>query len=225
MTVATSHFFLYSEQYDFEPYLFAPTKIIGFLFVPRSGSTLLACLLAQTKAFGFPLEYFAPVNIAYLEKRFSGSRKDYLSNLFRIRTTKNGVFSYKLSSDMLSSKLDPTITPEYLIVVDRNDKLAQAKSLSKAVLTQEWVLQSGSESNTQKKTLTDQQIEYSLGVLQRYRNQIDTYVKSKNIKVAKFSFEQIIQEPQKTINDVFAFVNMKNIVNVDINKVPIAKQS
>lgn len=225
MAIATSHFFLYSEQYDFEPYLFAPTKVIGFLFVPRSGSTLFACLLAQTKALGFPLEYFAPVNIAYLEERFSGLQQSYLSNLFRIRTTKNGVFSYKLSSDMLISKLDPKITPEYLIVVDRNDKLAQAKSFSKAQLTQEWVLQSGSKSNAKEQPLTEEQIEYSLGALQRYRDQINTYVENKNIKVARFSFEQIIQEPQKTTNDVFAFMNMKNTVSVDINKVPIARQS
>lgn len=139
---ATTQLFLYSEKYDFEYYPHQPSRIMAMLFVPRSGSTLLACLLQRTKVIGFLLEYFADVNIAYLRQRLPDNFKSYIDQLFILRTTSNGYFSYKLSADILQQARDVLVQePDYIVIVDKDDKLAQARSYTKARLTQEWVIQ------------------------------------------------------------------------------------
>jgi LPS sulfotransferase NodH len=87
--------FLYSEQFDFSRIESKPKNIISLLFVPRSGSTLLSCLMEQTRQLGFPLEYFAKVNVEKLSERIPKFTLDHLDPLLGVRTSSNGVFSYK----------------------------------------------------------------------------------------------------------------------------------
>lgn len=223
---ATTQLFLYSDKYDFEYYPHKPSRIMAMLFVPRSGSTLLACLLQQTSVVGFPLEYFADINVAYLKQRFSDTSKSYIEKLFSLRTTKNGYFSYKLSADILQKAKELLVPkPDYVIIVDRDDKLAQAKSYTKARLTQEWVIQGGATSKHPSMQVNEAQVLQSMKILQSQRDDINMFASTLGSKIFRCSFEDIIKNPQKTVDGFIENCDIKEKILVDINKVPISKQS
>jgi len=136
--------FLYSYQYDFPEYSRFPEKVFALFFVPRSGSTLLSCLLAQTQALGFPLEYFARPNFSLLMTRLPGLSIFNLGPLYRVRTSPNGLFGYKWNSDFENDSelagIRRNIKPDRIILIDRDDKFLQAQSFAIAEKTQQWVL-------------------------------------------------------------------------------------
>lgn len=224
-TSATSQLFLYSQKFDFDLYVSEPQKTAEFFFVPRSGSTLLACLLAQTKAFGFPLEYFSPVNVPYLEMRLSKLGGTFIDNLFKIRTTKNGVFSYKLDASMIGFSIEQHRSPDLFFIVDRLDRAAQAKSFARARLTKEWVLAPGEKSKHSSHQVTKEQIDDAMRILQEKREKIKKYIHQLGVRSLEINFEQIIEKPQGAVDEIFRYANIENNIKVDLNKVPIEKQS
>ena len=116
----------------------------------RSGSSLLADLLDRTSLAGRPLEY---LNMAYIEcyckatNTTEVSRDIYWNDLQRTRSTENGVFGVKAHLSQIKQWLDSGDNNvikkfladfEYLIFIKRSDKLDQAISFYRAIVTGHW---------------------------------------------------------------------------------------
>jgi len=218
---------LYAKNFDFSPFDKIPKAIICLLFTPRSGSTLLACLMQQTMALGFPLEYFDPVNIAILNGRLSEYSIHHLEPIIRIRTSPNGVFSFKWNNamDSLDSKiLFDQLNPNYFLMIDREDNDAQAVSLATARFTREWVRYKG-QRGVGRPSLSEKQILEAKSIIKNKRISIENFLSSKAVSALCITYEKLLTDPTGTINEILEFVNIESNIEIDINKVPILKQS
>ena len=201
--------------------------MICLLFTPRSGSTLLACLMQQTMALGFPLEYFDPVNIANLNARLSEYSLHQLDPIIRIRTSPNGVFSFKWNNTVNSpdSKiLFDQLSPKYFLMIDREDNDVQAVSLATARLTREWVRYRG-QRVIERPSLSEKQILKAKSIIKNKRISIENFLAFKSASALFVTYEMLLADPIGTVNKILEFVNVESDVKVDISKVPILKQS
>ena len=226
---------LYSEAYDFKIFEAEPLSSVCLLFVPRSGSTLLACLMQQTMALGFPLEYFDLVNVPILASRLPGFSLSNIKPLTRVRTSPNGIFSFKLSNVLAEKDKDRLVdllNVKHFIVVDRQDQEAQARSLATARQTKEWVqLKEEKNRKEQKRTdtnslnLSEADLEKAREILNRHRDLINEYITKQHIPTLHINYEELLSSPDGTIKRVCDYVNVREYQAVDINKVPISKQA
>ncbi len=119
---------------------------IAVISTPRCGSKLFCESLASTGRFGQPREWMNPRYLKAYAQVFGVkdvTARDYLRFVMSKTTTANGVFTLnfhveqymswrKKGIDLLDLKFDK------LFYVFRKDKLAQALSLAKARLTDQW---------------------------------------------------------------------------------------
>jgi LPS sulfotransferase NodH len=124
---------------------------------PRSGSSLLSSALWGTELCGQPAEYFETDIWQDLEEQW-GARNhgEYLRRLVATTSTPNGVFGLKVHWHHMStvhaflqphkrpsrrSKVNPflPLAPQlHFVFLNRRDKVRQAVSMQRAILTQQW---------------------------------------------------------------------------------------
>jgi len=228
-TVSKSHTFLYSHEFDFPFYEGSPVSSIGLLFAPRSGSTLLGCLMRQSFALGFPLEYFAAPNVSILAERVEKYSLGNVSGLYRIRTSPNGVFSFKWKvadgCHYKYSVLLDKLNPKRYIVMDREDKDAQARSFAIAKRTREWVLRRGSRGAEEAPKVLDEEIRRAKEEIEAEWNFIRIFCKKVSVPIMYVTYEQVLQDPENVVREVVDFCNVQTFEKIDITRVPIARQS
>lgn len=127
---------------------------------PRSGSTLLGTALWQTGIAGKPYEYFNPsLQDEVMRGKILGvnSDREYMEKIITASTTPNGVYGMKLHAFQTSffkskieqhkgvefSSLRKAIDSEfpnvrYIFLQRKNDKIRQAVSFYRALMTSEW---------------------------------------------------------------------------------------
>jgi trehalose 2-sulfotransferase len=151
-----------SDRFDSSNQGFQPNYMVCICSSPRSGSTLLADVLRQTNLLGVPMEY---LNEDYFEQWNcpdpTVSKIDrfglYLSNIIPKRTTPNGVFGIKTHFfQLLHAWHQRKISffkrfdteKIFYIHLSREDKIAQAVSLFRAIKTDQWISLSNEEPDT-----------------------------------------------------------------------------
>ena len=200
------------------------------LFVPRSGSTYLACLLAQTGLMGFPLEYFAPDNLLMLSKRLRGLTADSIRPLFRVRTSPNGVFSFKWNGDFQRMTYGPAIRaqlhPNYTIIIDREAHLAQAQSYARVLRTSEWIKLKGQTLDVANiPEPGSAEVSEAERVLEVKRAELESIASEFKVPTMRIMYEQLLDEPIGIIQTVLKFCGQGASVEVDPSKVPVVRQS
>lgn len=112
----------------------------------RSGSTKFCLDLWASGALGAPWEYFNLPHMMPLFRRLgTHTLPDYVRALHRHRSTPNGVFGHKMFistytlADFAGQGLEEAVLPPRVIFLRRRDKMAQARSLVRAMATQAWV--------------------------------------------------------------------------------------
>ncbi len=141
-----------SADRDYEKSL-APRLRYLICSTQRTGSTLLSDMLENTGVAGCPLEYFNDVYIQ-VHCRDKGirqlNRQDYVNEIERRRTSPNGVFGVKAHLQQLRlwfKGAPPGALPAFLrsfdglVFIRRRDKLGQAVSLYRALLSGRWTSQ------------------------------------------------------------------------------------
>jgi LPS sulfotransferase NodH len=138
---------LYEDQFS-TAHDFPETKTERCLVIastPRSGSHMLGHSLRETGAFGFPLEYLQPGNLAEWRRRLGvGSATEALAAIKRRRTSPNGVFGLKLHYAHLGqfedfrAMIDALESPMF-VHIHRRDLLRQAISYVRASQTGVWI--------------------------------------------------------------------------------------
>jgi len=124
-----------------------PSRKIAIFSTPRSGSSYFCDLLTQTKIFGEPLDWFH--NRFYLAygKKF-GQKKinlnEYTNYIITKTSSESGIFSTKIQIPdyffLLNEKKFDLLSLDFddIILINRRDKIAQAYSLTKALITDQW---------------------------------------------------------------------------------------
>ena len=139
-----------SRERDFPGACRVRTKY-AILSSPRSGSTLLARMLFETRMAGDPLEYLSPYLLT-LGRQQTGktnlSYQDFVELMVSRRTSENGLFGMQIHySQFLSAFTSGKITADMikfirgfdkLIWVRRRDRLRQAVSFAIARHTKAW---------------------------------------------------------------------------------------
>ena len=128
-----------------------PLKRYSILSVPRSGSTLLASALEDTGLLGVPLEYLNQNSIDAW-KNLNGDTEysviRYLQDMERRRTSSNGYFGMKVhyrhfeqlyGVEAFERAVDHLRQQDFLILITRDDHLAQAISYFRARVTGAWL--------------------------------------------------------------------------------------
>lgn len=122
-------------------------KKIAIISTPRCGSSMFCDVLKNTKQCGDPKEWF---NHRYFSAygRFHKIQelnfKTYLDFILKKTTSKNGIFSVNFHVDqyqhlLTNFRIDPLkLGFDYFYYLNRRDKLAQALSLTKALITDQW---------------------------------------------------------------------------------------
>ncbi len=223
--------FLYSSEFDFPVYDGVLRKIVTVFFMPRSGSTLLACLLAQTKKLGFPLEYFSPKNFEMITRRLNGLSAENIAPLLRVRTSANGIFGYKWNYDFEKKDeiriIREKLCPQYLILTDRKDREQQARSLCIARKTGDWVLPKREHSSSGIKDMAVEawEIKQTQQELQRDRENLHRMIERLRIPVIEVFYEDILGNEQNVVSHIGRFCGEQINGRVSIELVPISKQS
>jgi trehalose 2-sulfotransferase len=136
---------LYSGEFDFPARTEAPSVRLMLAGTPRSGSTVFAEQLWKTGVLGAPLEYLALPNRRELYARLKSTDwLDYWDKVRLLRTSPNGVFSYKMFVANLMQiiqnqpELYDRLWPTHIVYLTREDELGQAISFFRARTTGAW---------------------------------------------------------------------------------------
>jgi LPS sulfotransferase NodH len=134
-----------------------PPRVSYFVCgTPRNGGSLLCGLLKSTGVAGRPEEYFVREFQSYWSERWGTEPAAYLRGMVEEATTANGVFGAKLMwphvSELLrklpgrrpvrargqAARIERAFPNTRYVWLSRDDRLAQAISLSKAMQTGDW---------------------------------------------------------------------------------------
>ena len=136
---------LYHGEFDYPEMSKAPAKAVMVASLPRSGSTIFCEHMWRTGCLGAPMEYPAIPNRFELYRRLgSENSSDYWRKVQAVRTSPNGVFSYKMFINNLLniSREHPDLYREmqstHIVYFTRADLLGQAISHSRALRSGIW---------------------------------------------------------------------------------------
>jgi LPS sulfotransferase NodH len=193
-----------SARFDF-PAATAARRMVIVGSTPRSGSTLLCRALWLSGAVGAPCEYFGyEYSMVQMMVRLRvGSMRDYVERLLALRTGPNGVFGCKMHWDSfqftVQAGLLPTLPPQSFVLVEREDRVAQAVSFARAAQTNQWA--AGQPAMGQPRydgTLIG-------ALLKRTEHQIkawrDTLRQNRRDYLA-VTYEQLVRDPGGTVDGV-----------------------
>jgi LPS sulfotransferase NodH len=124
-----------------------PKKVLTIASSYRCGSTYVSQSLWSDGRFGAPFEYFNfEKHMEFMIARLGVDDNDeYIRKLMGLRTSSNQVFGVKAHYHHFEAMLAKSaVWREYLgrmhfVYVNRNDKIAQAVSMCKAIQTNAWV--------------------------------------------------------------------------------------
>ena len=213
---------LYEADYDFPIWEGGISKNCMLATTPRSGSTYLSIKLWQAGMLGAPMEYFFFNSMKNLIKRlgfgdYSNMNNEailhYWERVTELRTSPNGVFSYKMFMPHLGLIIDKhkdlfkKIRPEYIIYLTRDDILGQAISHYRAIKSRAWF-----------KDVPGENVEYNYAEIKSLMESITIQQKSwesiftlLGVTPMRVNYEQFLQSEEKIIQDVFDFIGEKYV--------------
>lgn len=138
---------VWHEQFDPKHDLVSTKPTVRYVLctTPRSGSHFLGHLLQRFGCFGYPLEYFNPLNFPEWQKRAAAEGKAKVVEFLESkRTSPNGCFGIKVHYSHLPHAvavigLRPLIENWRFILLRRRDVLGQAISWTRASQTGAWI--------------------------------------------------------------------------------------
>lgn len=214
---------LYREEFDFPAtkngkasYMLATT--------PRSGSTFFSTLLWRTGVAGAPMEYLNFVAVAadmmprlgFDAHQVRTMTDDELSHYWKmvkeVRTSSNGVFSYKMFMMNISylfnrhpKFLFEEISPDHVIYLTRQDILSQAISYARAIQTKVWYTDAGDAALAS----------YEYGRIKRARDGLlaqhkfwEGYFLHTGIDPIRITYEDLLENASSTVESVLARMNL-----------------
>lgn len=204
-----------------------PSRNYLMCFTNRSGSTLLAMMLAKTGAMGNPGEIFNPEPLTNARQKHGiASFADYLD--FKIRATaQHGTFGAKIGIHQLAylakhGYLKSKIPAPKFIYVTRNNLIMQAISLYIAWETGAW---------TSNKIAPKKMPEYNADAIARQlrallvtQAQFETFFAAHQIQPLRISYEAIEADLEKKALQVCRYVGIAQPKKLTFSQPPLRVQ-
>ena len=214
--------------YDFDEQQVVKTSYV-VCSNPRSGSTLLCNGLWDTGVAGAPLEYFHQIKHMpdYYNRWQPKDFNDYLSFLFRFRTSPNGVFGFKAHFDQFkflnrNVRLQEAFAGLKYIRIQRKDQLRQAISFSKASQTRKWASSTASDI-TPAYSYTD--ILAKLKIIINSELSWNAYFEAMDITPFNIIYEEFAAAYDHTILKVLQYLDLQIMQDFVIPEPKMKRQS
>jgi trehalose 2-sulfotransferase len=196
----------------------------------RSGSQYLCWRLWQTGLLGAPSEILNPTSeLRLLMNRLKASTPaDYIEKLVARRCTRNGVFGIKAHFHHFEAfqneypELLQVLAPTTYIYIDRDDKIAQAVSMAKALQTGAWT--SRMEEGPKPALVYDRQtIEHCLADIERQDLNWRRWFEAHGVTPYHVSYTDLTANPTRVVRSIVKFLGVENDEPDEVN-VPAAKK-
>jgi len=192
---------------------FPPTDEIAIYFTPRSGSSRVTEILANTNTLGRAGEFFNPNFIPNIAQAVQATNlTDYVENCRRKLST-GGVFSFQVTSHQINAVFPDTAflfkefggSASFWLI--REDIVAQAVSLAKMVTTQ---VAHSANSTEDEIAMADKLYEYDRHSIKRWLMHIrnaeiasEDYFSEFGISPTRTSYERLAKMDAKGVVDFF----------------------
>lgn len=210
----------FSEEHDL-PLVDVAQRTLVIASTGRCGSHMLGHALHETGAFGFPLEYLNPANLAEWKRRLgTSSAEETLRQIQRRRTSPNGVFGIKVHYSHLKivggfSRLNALLPNARYVNLTRTNLLAQAVSLSIASQTGVWIAGQQPINNTPIYRYSD--IDHNMRRIALDNASWRYTLAAHGCKKLDLTFELARTDIAAAIRDIAAFAE----VSVDTARIPM----
>lgn len=185
---------------------------------PRTGSNYLCQLLTSTDVLGKPVEYFnvSPRRRTH-DPKYPSDPRLQLRIVRSWGATQNGIYGVKLLSTQfrfLAGRIDPfrDLPNLSLVRLERRDLLGQAISLMRARQTRQYV---ASLAPVATPTYDPEGIRSCLRQLQDQRMAWDEIMNRLGVQPLFFHYEDIVDNPQGTVDQIAALLGLALPVPID----------
>ena len=198
----------------------------------RSGSQYLCWRLWQTGLLGAPSEVLNPTSeLRVLMSRFNASSPaDYIAKLLARRTSRNGVFGMKAHFhhfEAFQKEYPPlleVLAPTTYIYISRQDRIAQAVSMAKALQTDAWT--SRMEEGPKPVLFYDREmIAHCLVDIEQqdatWRRWFETY----KITPFQVTYDELTADAARVVRNFVEFLGVQNDERDEVDIPPAKKQA
>ena len=194
-----------------------PTVTYMICSQPRSGSSLLCEVLANTLHAGMPAEYLRPDRMAMLKRRWDvETLDDYLRALVERKTSPNGVFGLKAHWGQYARTFGEgdwsgnwsNLFPGFRFIhVRREDHLRQAISLVRALQTGSWSTVTGPENAPA--VFDREDIARKIARVESEEAGWEQLFERNGIAPHRISYEELADSPERTARGVLEFLGVE----------------
>lgn len=200
-------------EHDEPLYMGEPRQHIVIASTPRVGSTLLAKGLTGAGAAPVFGEFFNRVHRSDFVKRWGLlSKEEYVRQLYRHRTTPDGIFAVKAHFSQFEAFMDlmPEASRCRYVFIERENKILQAVSFFLGTLSGRWA--SGQQA---KRRITED--DYDFATIYAHLADIlgqniawVNFFNSNGIAPMHVVYERLAAQHETTVREVCAFVRDQN---------------
>jgi trehalose 2-sulfotransferase len=201
---------------------------------PRSGSTYLCSILAQSGLLGAPAEMLNPgPDLRAFKARLKvSSHAEYIAALITLRTSRSGVFGLKAhfrNFEAFLKEYPPllqVLSPMTYIYVYRRDGVAQAVSMVRALQTNQWLAQA------EEKPKGKARLRYDRDLIAKTMKEIELadaawvrWFEANNINPFRIVYEDLTADPARTVQSVVELLGVQNAESDEVMAPPVEKQA
>ena len=222
--------FVTDERLDFERA--APFRKSYFVASSyRCGSQYLCSRLWQTGVLGAPSEVLSPTNeMRIFMNRFkTSSPAEYVATLVERRTSKNGVFAMKAHFHHFEAflrgypSLLQVLSPMTFIYISREDKIAQAVSMAKALQTGRWTSRMAAEPVSPLQ-YDREMIANCLEDIKQQDLNWRRWFETHNVTPFQVTYNEVATDADRVVRNIVELLGVQNDERVAVNVPPVKKQ-
>lgn len=204
-------------------------RFLFLCFTNRSGSNFLAHLIASTGVLNTAEEVFnAPSMEMHVAAHDLHSLSGYVNFLCR-RLNMSGWLTAKIGIEQLimlteADVLDQIIDRSHFILIERQDRLAQAISRLVAIQNQQW-------TSEQRAVMPEEALIYDRAIIQRQEAQIAEQIfgfyrffASNGLVPKHLAYEAVMQRPQEHLAEIGAWLGFDPFIG-NLGALPIQRQT
>lgn len=215
----------FESKHDWPPT--TPRVRYALCSIPRSGSHFLGHLLHAAGCFGYPLEYFNPLNFPEWRRRAKAAGSaDAVTFLESKRTSPNGCFGIKLHYDHLPAAVNRIGLSELLdgwrfVLLRRNDILAQAISWERAAQTRAWRSEMARRASARYDRAA---IAYRLGQVLAQNEGWQRFMVEMGVEPLELAYEDVVADPGGAIRRIADLLDVEPSPGLEVRSPPTAIQ-
>ncbi|GAB3371817.1 hypothetical protein GCM10027567_06670 [Spongiibacter taiwanensis] len=178
---------------------------------------MLGHTLYETRDFGFPLEYANTANLKkWKEITKKANFEELMHELFRIRTSKNGVFGIKIHYSHIKQfggfdNLVKFFPNPHFVLLRRKELLKQAISLSIARQTGQWIASQKKLSETLNYDF--EEILQNLKSINSENSNWKYLLETRSQKYIEIEYSDLISNIQCNLNKIYRFTGQAEPTN------------